>query len=98
MRNGFTAQDNGRSLATIGTDILSGRRKKGDPMRVMVAGASGAVGRRLVPLLVEAGHTVTGLTRSAIKAEALRAAGADAFAANARDPSALRAATLGVRP
>jgi nucleoside-diphosphate-sugar epimerase len=67
-------------------------------MRVMVAGASSAVGRRLVPLLVEAGHTVTGLTRSAIKAEALRAAGADAFAANARDPSALRAATLGVRP
>ncbi|HYW83869.1 MAG TPA: NAD-dependent epimerase/dehydratase family protein, partial [Spirochaetia bacterium] len=31
----------------------------------MVAGAAGAIGTRLVPLLVAAGHTVTGLTRSA---------------------------------
>ena len=45
-------------------------------MRVFVAGASGAVGRPLVPKLVAAGHEVTGMTRSESKAEAVRAAGA----------------------
>ncbi|MFB3739317.1 MAG: NAD-dependent epimerase/dehydratase family protein, partial [Candidatus Velamenicoccus archaeovorus] len=33
-------------------------------MRIFVAGATGAVGRRLVPLLVERGHEVTGTTRT----------------------------------
>jgi 2-alkyl-3-oxoalkanoate reductase len=45
-------------------------------MRVFVAGATGAIGRRLVPLLVARGHEVTATTRSAGKVEALRALGA----------------------
>lgn len=45
-------------------------------MRVLVAGASGAIGRPLVPQLVAAGHEVIGTTRRPAHAEALRAAGA----------------------
>ena len=45
-------------------------------MRVFVAGATGAIGRRLVPQLVARGHEVTATTRSAGKADALRALGA----------------------
>ena len=44
-------------------------------MRVFLAGACGAIGRRLVPLLLQAGHHVTGTTRSADKAKALARAG-----------------------
>jgi nucleoside-diphosphate-sugar epimerase len=60
-------------------------------VRVFVAGASGALGRRLVPALVEAGHAVTGMTRSPEKVDALRAAGAEPVAADALDEGALRA-------
>jgi nucleoside-diphosphate-sugar epimerase len=45
-------------------------------MKIFVAGASGAVGKRLVPMLVANGHVVVGTTRSAEKAEDLRARGA----------------------
>jgi uncharacterized protein YbjT (DUF2867 family) len=41
-------------------------------MRIFVAGATGAVRRELVPALIAKGHAVTGLTRSAAKAEAIR--------------------------
>src|SRR5262245_28110959 len=44
-------------------------------MRVFLAGATGAIGARLVPLLVNAGHTVTGTTRDPAKADRIRAAG-----------------------
>jgi nucleoside-diphosphate-sugar epimerase len=43
-------------------------------MRIFVAGASGAVGSRFVPLLLSAGHSVVGLTRTSAKAEAIRRA------------------------
>jgi nucleoside-diphosphate-sugar epimerase len=46
-------------------------------MRVLVAGATGVIGRQLVPQLIAAGHQVTGTTRSADKADQLNAAGAD---------------------
>jgi nucleoside-diphosphate-sugar epimerase len=45
-------------------------------MKVFLAGASGAIGRRLVPLLLRAGHEVTGTTRSAQTAKELERAGA----------------------
>jgi nucleoside-diphosphate-sugar epimerase len=54
-------------------------------MKVFVAGATGAVGRRLVPLLVASGYEVTAMTRSAEKADALRAAGAEPAVADGLD-------------
>jgi nucleoside-diphosphate-sugar epimerase len=46
-------------------------------MRIFVAGASGVIGVRLVPLLVAAGHTVAGMTRTPAKASRLRTLGAE---------------------
>ena len=46
-------------------------------MRIFVAGASGAVGKQLVPLLAEAGHEVVGTTTSAKKADSVRSLGAE---------------------
>ena len=67
-------------------------------MRVFVAGASGAIGRPLVPRLVAAGHEVTGTTRSEERAEAIRAAGAKAAICDALDADALRAAVVEAAP
>jgi nucleoside-diphosphate-sugar epimerase len=61
-------------------------------VKVFVAGATGAVGRPLVPMLVQAGHEVTGTTRSEQRAEAIRAAGATPAVVDALDASALREA------
>ena len=66
-------------------------------MRVFVAGASGAVGRPLMPKLVAAGHEVTGMTRSESKAEAVRRAGGRAVVADVFDVDALRAAVAEAR-
>ena len=54
-------------------------------MRVFLAGASGAIGRPLVPRLVAAGHDVTGTTRSRERAEAIRTAGATPAVVDALD-------------
>jgi nucleoside-diphosphate-sugar epimerase len=67
-------------------------------MRVFVAGASGAVGRPLLPQLVAAGHEVTGMTRSPGRAEAVRAAGAEAAVVDVFDRDALAAAMSSARP
>jgi 2-alkyl-3-oxoalkanoate reductase len=67
-------------------------------MRVFVAGASGAIGRSLVPQLVAAGHEVTGSTRSEERAEALRTAGAREVVCDALDAEALRAAVAEAAP
>jgi nucleoside-diphosphate-sugar epimerase len=67
-------------------------------MRVLVAGASGAVGRPLLPLLVGAGHEVVGTTRSEARAEVIRAARADPVIVDARDTEALRRAVGEARP
>jgi len=52
-------------------------------MKVFVAGATGAIGSRLIPMVVEAGHAVTGTTRTLNKAESIRLAGAKPEVVNA---------------
>lgn len=67
-------------------------------MRIFLAGASGAIGRRLTPLLLAAGHAVTGTTRSLGKAEELKARGIEAVVVDVFDAAALRDAVLRARP
>lgn len=67
-------------------------------MRIFVAGATGAVGRWLVPRLVGNGHSVTGLTRSPGKTGLLRELGAEPIVANALDQKAIHAAVIAARP
>jgi nucleoside-diphosphate-sugar epimerase len=67
-------------------------------MRVFLAGATGVIGRRLVPLLLADGHHVTGMTRTPEKAAPLRAQGADPVVADALDAGVLRQAVLQARP
>jgi nucleoside-diphosphate-sugar epimerase len=66
-------------------------------MRLFVAGATGAIGRPLVPRLLAAGHEVTGMTRSAERAQALRAAGAEAAVVDVYDAGALAEAVAAAR-
>jgi nucleoside-diphosphate-sugar epimerase len=63
-------------------------------MRVFVTGASGWIGRGLVPELIAAGHEVTGLARSDAAAQALRAAGAGVSPGSLDDLGTLRAAAV----
>jgi len=67
-------------------------------MRVFLAGGTGVIGRRLVPMLLAAGHHVTAMTRTPAKGDALRASGAEAVVADALDAEALRAAVADARP
>jgi uncharacterized protein YbjT (DUF2867 family) len=46
-------------------------------MRILVAGATGAIGLNLVPQLIAAGHSVVGTTRTAAKAEIIKRMGAE---------------------
>lgn len=66
-------------------------------MRVLLAGASGTLGRALVPQLIAAGHEVVGVTRSPDSAERLKARGADAVVADVLNRSELLARLRGVR-
>lgn len=61
-------------------------------MRVCVTGASGAIGRRLVPQLIEAGHDVIGTHHSPASAELLRTLGAKPVMVDLLDPRAVRKA------
>jgi nucleoside-diphosphate-sugar epimerase len=67
-------------------------------MRVLVAGASGAIGTRLVPQLVDRGHEVIGTSRSAEKAERIRALGAVPVVVDLLDIAAVRRAVLEAAP
>ncbi len=67
-------------------------------MHVFVAGAGGAIGRQLIPLLINNGHTVAGTTRSAGRADELRALGAEPVVLDALDRDAVLAAVAAARP
>jgi nucleoside-diphosphate-sugar epimerase len=67
-------------------------------MRIFLAGATGVIGRVLIPLLVEAGHDVTGMTRSAERAPRLEEQGARAVVCDALDPTGLEQAVVSARP
>jgi nucleoside-diphosphate-sugar epimerase len=67
-------------------------------MRVFVAGATGAIGRQLVPRLVAAGHEVHGMTRSASKQALLDELGAVPVVADALDPDQVAEAVGRARP
>ncbi len=67
-------------------------------MRVFIAGASGAIGTRLVPQLIARGHEVIGTYRSPANAERLRVYGAEAVALDLLDANAVRKAALGAEP
>jgi nucleoside-diphosphate-sugar epimerase len=67
-------------------------------MRVFLAGATGVIGRRLLPLLLAEGHEVTGMTRSPARLEQLRAAGAEGVVADAFDAEGLTRTVMQARP
>ena len=67
-------------------------------MRIFLAGASGVIGIRLVPLLVFAGHVIAGMTRSPGKASTLQALGARPVVCDVYDADALRAEVVGFQP
>jgi nucleoside-diphosphate-sugar epimerase len=67
-------------------------------VRIFLAGASGAIGRRLTPLLIAAGHHVTGITRSAANVRVLEAAGVRATVADVFDGEALKKAVTAAAP
>lgn len=67
-------------------------------MKIFVAGATGVIGSRLVPLLVKAGHRVTGTTRSAGKASSVERQGASAVVVDVFDAEALASAVAAAGP
>jgi nucleoside-diphosphate-sugar epimerase len=68
------------------------------PQRIFFAGASGVIGRNLVPKLVAAGHTVGAMTRSPEKADELARAGAQPIVCDVFDRPALTAAVRAFSP
>ena len=67
-------------------------------MRIFIAGATGAIGRQLVPLLLAAGHQVTGTSRTEAGVDRLRGGGAAAVQLDALDPDGLRQAVAEAEP
>lgn len=67
-------------------------------MRIFLAGASGVIGRRLLPLLIANGHVVAGMTRSLDNAPALQNSGAEPVVCDVFNPVAVIDAVVGFRP
>jgi nucleoside-diphosphate-sugar epimerase len=72
--------------------------RKEDTMRVLVVGATGAIGIRLVPRLIDRGHEVIGTSRSPERAERLGALGAQPVALDVLDPAAVHEAVDETEP
>ncbi len=68
------------------------------PSRVFLAGAAGAIGRRLVPLLLKANYCVVGTTRTEERAVLLRAAGVEPVIVDMFDADAVLRAVVASRP
>ncbi len=66
--------------------------------RIFLAGASGVIGTRLIPLLINAGHIVGGMTRSANKAAMLAKLGAEPIVVDVFDRTALIEAVRNFEP
>jgi nucleoside-diphosphate-sugar epimerase len=75
-----------------------GSLEEENTMRVLVVGASGAIGSKLVPQLIDRGHEVIGSYRSPRNAERIRALGAEAIALDLLDRAAVRRAVLETAP
>jgi nucleoside-diphosphate-sugar epimerase len=67
-------------------------------MKIFVAGATGALGARLVPMLVDGGHDVVAMTRSPRKADGLRALGAQPAVADGLDRGSVMQAVMRAEP
>jgi nucleoside-diphosphate-sugar epimerase len=67
-------------------------------MKIFLAGATGALGRQLVPRLVEHGHEVTGMTRSESKRQLVQELGGRPMVADALDPESLADAVARAEP
>jgi nucleoside-diphosphate-sugar epimerase len=67
-------------------------------VRIFLAGASGVIGRRLVPLLVESGHEVAGMTRTPAKADTLLGLGAEPVVCDVYDAGRLGEAVVDFGP
>jgi nucleoside-diphosphate-sugar epimerase len=78
-----------RSLSHDRLEIFFRSAQRAASVKIFVAGATGAVGRRVVLLLTAAGHEVVGLTRSPAKADLLRRIGATPVVADALDRAAV---------
>ena len=72
--------------------------RKGKVMKIFVAGATGNVGLRLIPLLVDRGHQVVGTTRTAAKADRLTRVGAEPMIVDGLDRDGLTAAVAKAEP
>jgi FlaA1/EpsC-like NDP-sugar epimerase len=89
------------ALRTAGRAIESAIRAQVGALRrggIFIAGATGAVGKRLVPLLGANGHKVVGTTRSAGKVRDLRALGAEPVVLDVLDAEAVGRAVSEARP
>jgi uncharacterized protein YbjT (DUF2867 family) len=69
-----------------------------ETLRIFLAGASGVIGQRLIPLLVAQGHTVGGMTRSGSKTEAIALLGAQPILCDVFDKEALIKAVGDFKP
>ena len=76
----------------------SGGEAYNDGVRIFLAGASGVIGQRLIPRLVQAGHVVGGMTRSSSKTDLLRHLGAEPILCDVFDREALVQAVRDFEP
>jgi len=67
-------------------------------MRIFIAGATGAIGKRLVPLLIAGGHRVIAATRTKDKVDGLRRTGAEPVLVDGLDRDAVMTAVTSARP